>query len=109
MESGDPDVDMVAYSSNFHEGEKLQTAGAYEKAINCYTAAIDAITPNGIMNMLEGRECLTKRSQCYLLLGDHSQAYEDAEEALKVGLEGTLEPGTEFIPGLLAKAEALYA
>jgi hypothetical protein len=28
---------MVAYASCFHEGEKLQNAGAYEKAIDFYT------------------------------------------------------------------------
>ena len=37
MESGDPDCDMVAYASCFHEGEKLHTAGAYEKAISFYS------------------------------------------------------------------------
>jgi hypothetical protein len=45
--------------------------------------AIDAITPNGLLAFLEGRHCLTARSQCYLLLGDHDAALVDAEAALE--------------------------
>jgi len=100
MESGDPDCDMVAYASCFHEGEKLHTAGAYEKAISFYSRAIEAITPNGLMTVLEGRHCLTARSQCHLLMGDHAMALVDAEAAL--------EEDDTFIKGVFAKAEALY-
>lgn len=46
------------------------------------------------------RHCLTSRSRCYLLLGDHESALLDAEAALKD------EPN--FIKGIFAKAEALY-
>ena len=47
-----------------------------------------------------GKNCLTSRSKCYLILGDHESALKDAEDALK--------EDPKFIKGLFAKAEALY-
>lgn len=66
----------------------------------CCVQAIDAITPNGLLAVLEGRHCLTARSQCHLLMGDHEKALADAEAAL--------EEDDTFIKGVFAKAEALY-
>lgn len=100
MESADPDTDLVKYSNCYHDGLKLQQAGQFSKAIERFDMAYDAITPNGIMTISEGRHCLTARSSCYLALGDHEKAYDDAEESLK--------EDPKFVKGLLAKAEALY-
>lgn len=100
MESGDPDTDLVKYSNCFHDGVKLQKAGQYAKAVLRFDKAMDAITPNGIMTISEGRHCLTARSECHLALGDHKKAYDDAE--------ASLEEDPNFIKGLLAKANALY-
>lgn len=100
MESGDPDTDLVKYSNCFHDGVKLQKAGQFSKAVDRFNKAMDAITPNGIMTISEGRHCLTARSECHLALGDYKKAYDDAEQSL--------EEDPNFIKGLLAKANALY-
>lgn len=101
MESADPETDLVKYSNCFHDGEKLQQAGMYEKAIQRYTQALDAVTnANGLMTISEGRHCLTNRAECYLAVGDHTSAMEDAEDSL--------EEDPLFIKGMLMKAEALY-
>eukprot|EP00041_Stephanoeca_diplocostata_P011633 m.192760 g.192760 ORF g.192760 m.192760 type:complete len:587 (-) comp18611_c0_seq1:1318-3078(-) len=101
MESADPETDLVKYSNCFHDGEKLEQAGMFEKAIQRYSMAMDAITnANGLMTVSEGRFCLTNRARCYLALGQHKNAYEDAEKSL--------EEDPLFIKGMLMKAEALY-
>lgn len=56
--------------------------------------------PNGLMNVSEGRHCLTARSKCHLALGSHAAALVDAN--------ASLEEDENFIKGILAKAEALY-
>ena len=62
--------------------------------------ALDAVTPNGIIEVPEARNVQTARSHCYLKLGNHEKALEDAE--------ASLQDDKSFIKGLYAKAEALY-
>ena len=52
------------------------------------------------MSPADGHTGLTARSECYLKLGDHKKAYDDAELSL--------EEDANFIKGIHAKAEALY-
>lgn len=100
MDSGDPETNLVKYSNFYHEGLKLQKGGQFAQAIACFDTAFEAITPNGVMTISEGRHCLTARSECYLKLGNHKKAYDDAELSL--------EEDPNFIKGIHAKAEALY-
>ena len=75
------------------EGEKFFRDKLYDKAIQCYTEALE-LSP-------ENKNALVERSACYLKTGRNDSALADAEESLK--------ENKEFTKGLYQKAEALYA
>ncbi|CAF0989858.1 unnamed protein product [Brachionus calyciflorus] len=75
------------------EGEKFFRDQLYDRAIQCYTEALE-LSP-GNMN------ALVERAACYLKTGKNDLALNDAEESLK--------ENKEFTKGLYQKAEALYA
>ncbi|RNA02032.1 tetratricopeptide repeat 25 [Brachionus plicatilis] len=75
------------------EGEKFFRDQLYDKAIQCYTEALE-LSPGNI-------NALVERSTCYLKIGKNELALADAEESLK--------ENKEFTKGLYQKAEALYA
>eukprot|EP00049_Salpingoeca_infusionum_P018902 m.359245 g.359245 ORF g.359245 m.359245 type:complete len:550 (+) comp18489_c0_seq1:220-1869(+) len=97
---GDPDVSLPEYNKAVAEGGTFEQAGNFDKAIACYTRALDAISPNGVLQEDVGKFCYCLRSKCYLKLGNPAQALEDAESALA--------EDKTLIKGLFAKAEALY-
>lgn len=75
------------------EGEKFCRDQLFQKAIDCYTEALELQEGNKI--------ALVERAACYLKLGKNSLALADAEESLK--------EDKKFTKGLYEKAEALYA
>nr|BAD38896.2 outer arm dynein binding protein [Heliocidaris crassispina] len=74
------------------EGDVLFKQGAYKKALQSYSMALE-IEPTD-------KNCLVARSKCYLQLGDSKQALKDAEASLS--------DDEKYIKGLFQKAEALY-
>ncbi|CAF0922726.1 unnamed protein product, partial [Brachionus calyciflorus] len=75
------------------EGEKFFRDQLYEKAILCYTEALELSPGN--------RNALVERAACYLRIGKNDLALKDAEESLKENKDST--------KSLYQKAEALYA
>ncbi|XP_065834285.1 outer dynein arm-docking complex subunit 4-like [Oscarella lobularis] len=75
------------------EGEKLSSKGYHAKALESISLALELKPGN--------RVALVARSKVYLDMGDNKNALDDAESALK--------EDKEFVRGLYAKAEALYA
>eukprot|EP00062_Callorhinchus_milii_P018626 gi/632972292/ref/XP_007902585.1/ PREDICTED: tetratricopeptide repeat protein 25 isoform X2 [Callorhinchus milii] len=85
-----PTSSFLTYMS---EGDQLYQKGAYAKAINSYTKALNLEPYN--------KNCLVARSRGYLSLGDSSSAYRDAETSQQ--------DDKKFCKGLYRKAEALYS
>jgi tetratricopeptide (TPR) repeat protein len=77
------EVNIPEYNKFLAEGDKLDTAGAYQKAIDFYTKAIEMVSPNDVLSYDNAKHCFTARSRCYLQLGDHTSALKDAEQALQ--------------------------
>ncbi|XP_067825449.1 outer dynein arm-docking complex subunit 4 isoform X2 [Heptranchias perlo] len=84
---------ICSYLTYKSEGDRLYLLGEYEKAIQCYTHALQQEPKN--------RNCLVARSRCYLKMGNTTAALSDAE-ASQLG-------NKEFYKGLFRKAETLYA
>lgn len=82
-----------SFATYLAEGDVLFKQGAYKKALESYSLALE-LKPTD-------KFCLVARSKCHLQLGDSESALRDAESAL--------EEDKEFTRGLYQKAEALYA
>eukprot|EP00051_Salpingoeca_urceolata_P013675 m.172611 g.172611 ORF g.172611 m.172611 type:complete len:517 (+) comp17860_c0_seq1:1883-3433(+) len=95
------EMDLPALNAFIAEGTSLEQAGQYRKALEKYTAALEAVSPNGILDVELGRLCLTHRSRMNLRLGNYDAALADAEQSLSID--------DTFPKGIHAKAEALYS
>jgi tetratricopeptide (TPR) repeat protein len=76
------EINIPDYNKFLAEGDKLEAAGFFQKAIESYTKAIDAVSPNGVLSFENSKHCFTARSKCYLQLGNHVDALKDAEQSL---------------------------
>ncbi len=77
-------VDLPAhanYLTLFTVGLAHYRAGEMEKALKCFTAAIEAISPGGEC-YVDVSEAHFYRGTAYLLLGDHERAIEDYDQAI---------------------------
>eukprot|EP00118_Oscarella_pearsei_P004651 m.20180 g.20180 ORF g.20180 m.20180 type:complete len:308 (+) comp27985_c0_seq2:33-956(+) len=91
--SDDEEGPKSTFETYLAEGEKLSSKGYYSKALESISLALELRPGN--------RVALVARSKVHLQMGVNKSALEDAELALK--------DGKEFVKGLYAKAEALYA
>ena len=83
----------LVFSYNLTAGKFLVKKRRFKEAIESFSRALQ-LTPNH-------ETCLTMRSKCYLLLGQHDKALKDSEDALANNPTSGV--------GIIQKAEALYA
>ncbi|XP_037077260.1 tetratricopeptide repeat protein 25-like [Pollicipes pollicipes] len=83
----------LIFSYNLTEGNFLVRKRRFKEAIQSYSRALQITNDHEV--------CLTMRSKCYLLLGEHDKALEDSEAALANNPTSN--------SGIIQKAEALYA
>ena len=76
------EINIPDYNKYLAEGDKLEAAGFFQKAIESYSKAIEAVSPNGVLSHDNAKHCFTARSKCYLQLGNHTDALKDAEQSL---------------------------
>ncbi|EGD72188.1 hypothetical protein PTSG_00210 [Salpingoeca rosetta] len=94
------EVSMAEYNKFMAEGQTFEQGSNYAQAVECYTQALEAISVGGVLQDDIGKHCYCMRSRCYLKIGQHDEALQDAESALNMD--------KDLITGIYAKAEALY-